>query len=70
MFERLEARMREAAERRARERAERLAGEMEAVLPAGIRAEAGEGGIVLSGRGLLRRWALDARLRRLSGNLR
>jgi hypothetical protein len=66
MFEKLEAR----AGRRARERAvslrDALAERLERELPAGVAAERVDEGVEVSGRGLRRRLALDARLRWLA----
>lgn len=61
MFERLQARVEAKAERKAHERAAALAEEMDRVLP-GVAAEARKGAVILSGRGLRRRLALDPRL--------
>lgn len=58
------------AERRAREKAAELAAKMRAELPRGIAAEAVEEGVRLSGRGIARRFALDAGLRWLAGRVR
>lgn len=63
MFEQLEARVRIRAEQRARDAAERLRDHMADELPRGVRAETGEGGVLISGRGLVRRWLLDPALR-------
>jgi hypothetical protein len=63
MFENLEARATRTAARRARQRTEALADEMQAALPAGIRVEADDNGVRLSGAALGRRRALEAALR-------
>lgn len=70
MFERLVMRVRASAERRAREQADALAQRIEALLPEGIEAARGEEGVILSGRALRRRLALDPRLRWLAAVLR
>ena len=70
MFERLAERARRLAEARAAERRRALKQEMEAALPPGIRVEVSEEGVRLSGRGLVRRFVLDARLRGLATELR
>ena len=67
MFEGLEARMRRRAEERARARRAALARALGEALPRGIRAEAVEEGVRLSGRGLAQRYARDAALRWLIG---
>ena len=67
MFERLTERARRAAERRAKTRADALARELEERLPPGIACPRGAEGVALVGRGLKRRFALDARLRALLG---
>jgi hypothetical protein len=61
IFEGLAARMRHRAQARAAARRAALAAEL-AALP-GVRAEAIEDGVRLTGRGLRRRFALDAALR-------
>jgi ABC-type protease/lipase transport system fused ATPase/permease subunit len=63
MFDRLAARARRLAEARAAARRAALAAELAAALPPGVKAETGEEGVTLSGRGLRRRFALDAALR-------
>ncbi len=62
MFERLAERVRRRAEARARERSQAMAAQLRAELPPGIDARAGEEGIVLSGRALRRRFALEREL--------
>lgn len=69
MFERLTARAGRIARRRARARIETLARQLAAELPPGIRAEAREDGVRLSGRTLRRRFALDPALRSIIGGL-
>lgn len=70
MFERLEKR----GERLARVRSEAvrdaLASELAASAPPGVAVRAGADGVELSGRGLLRRAALDPALRGLLGRMR
>lgn len=63
MFETLVARAARAAKRRADARAAALADEMRATLPAGIKIEADEAGVRLSGPALGRRRALEAAVR-------
>lgn len=63
MFERLTARVERRAGARAREVAVRLTEKMRDGLPRGMRAEAGADGVLLSGRDLKRRFALEAGLR-------
>ena len=63
MFERLLARGAALAERRARLRAREIAA---AQLPAGVAAEVVDEGVVISGRGLRRRFALEPALRWLT----
>lgn len=63
MFERLMERARKAAERRAAGQVLELTERMRAEAPGGVRIEAGEGGVVLSGRGLRRRFAVEPALR-------
>ena len=63
MFGRLTARGAQLAARRAAARRERLAGRIGGLAPNGVRvSEEGER-VVLAGRGLIRRFVLDARLR-------
>ena len=63
MFGRLRARGSQLAARRAAARRERLAGRIGELAPSGVRvSEEGER-VVLAGRGLIRRFMLDARLR-------
>ncbi len=64
MFEQLEARAARIAERRAHEVAARIADSIDI---GGIAADAVEGGVELTGRGLIRRWINDARLRWIAG---
>ena len=63
MLERLKDRIGALAERRAEVRRRRLADEMRAEAPAGVRVHEEERAVVLSGRGLKRRFALDPELR-------
>lgn len=65
MFERLTARAARIAEAGAARRREALAARLAAELPTGIAAEAAVHGVRLHGRGLIRRYALEADLRRL-----
>ncbi len=62
MFERLAERVRRRAEARARERSQAMAAQLREELPPGIDARASEDGIVLSGRALRRRFALEREL--------
>ena len=63
MFGRLTARAAQLAARSAAERRERLAARIAERAPSGVRvSEEGER-VVLAGRGLIRRFVLDARLR-------
>ncbi|WP_246586963.1 hypothetical protein [Stakelama flava] len=64
MFEALEAHVARRAEVRAEMAAERIAASIH--VP-GVQAETTQGGVVLSGRGLMRRWINDARLRWIAG---
>ena len=59
LLKRAERRALQRARRRSKEVAERLAAE----LPSGVHAEPGEEGVLLSGRGIGRRFALDPELR-------
>ena len=63
MFERLVSRIEGRAERRAEETALVLSERMRAALPRGIEVKPVRRGVRLSGRGLMRRFALDAALR-------
>ena len=63
MFERILRRIEDAARRRAEARAAGLAERLRETLPGGIGAEAVEAGVMLSGRGLLRRLMTEAGLR-------
>jgi len=67
MFDGLEARVRRRLEARARARREALAAELAQALPKDMQIEAAEEGVRLSGRGLVRRYALDPALRWLIG---
>jgi hypothetical protein len=62
MFERLAKRVQGRAEARARERSQALAAQLRGELPPGVDARAGEAEIVLSGRALRRRFALEREL--------
>lgn len=64
-FETLADRVARSAQARAAARRRALAERLAAVVPADVRVEATEDGVRLSGRGLARRFALDARLRNL-----
>lgn len=70
MFEKLMARAERHAELRALGRAEALAAALRQELPRGILAEAGTGGVTLTGRALRRRFALERRLLWLIAGLR
>lgn len=70
MFERLAERVRRRAQARARERSEALAAQLRRELPAGIDASARDEGIVLTGRALRRRFALERELLWLTGRLK
>ena len=70
MFERLAERVRRLADARAAERRRALAEALESALQRGIRVETSDEAVRLSGRGLPRRFALDARLRGLAAELR
>ena len=70
MLDRLMKRGGAAAERAAETRRARLAGDLRALLPEGVRAETIEQGVALSGRGLKRRFAVDAELRALAERLK
>lgn len=63
MFEALTARAAARAARRARARATALADALRETLPRGIEVTSDDDGVRLAGRGLSRRFALDARLR-------
>ena len=67
MFERLAARAERMARRRAYARRDKLAARLREAAPRGIDVETEVGGVRLSGRGLARRFALDAALRWLIG---
>lgn len=69
MFEAMTARAARIAEARAEARRRALAEAARSALPAGVRIEASERGLVLSGRRLIRRFALDAALRWLFAGL-
>ncbi len=70
MFERLAERAARAAERRRDERVRRIEGELRRELPAGVDCEAGKERVVIFGRGLVRRYMLDAALRSVIGRAR
>ena len=70
MFERTMSRVRLEAERRAKARIEMVAERMATALPRDIAAEPTPEGVLLSGRGLRRRFALDPALRWLTSVLR
>ena len=63
MFETTIARAARIAEARAKARRRKLAEAAESALPAGVRIEESERGLVLSGRRLARRFALEPALR-------
>ena len=70
MFERLSERVERDARERAEARASELAERMRAILPGGIEAEAAPEGVLLTGRGIARRFALDPALRWLAAGPR
>jgi hypothetical protein len=70
MFEWLIERARRAGEAAALRQARMLAERVREEAPPGVRAEAAEGGVVLSGRGVLRRFSSDPALRWLIGRAR
>lgn len=63
MFAGLTERVRAAADRRARAHVLNLTERMRADLPGDVEAEAADGGVMLIGRGLRRRFAVEERLR-------
>jgi hypothetical protein len=63
MFEEMEARAGRAAAAHAAARRDRLAEALRALLPAEVRVETNEDGVLLSGLGFGRRFVLDASLR-------
>ncbi|HEX8668176.1 MAG TPA: hypothetical protein VF727_07370 [Allosphingosinicella sp.] len=69
-FERLLARGRELADRRAERSAETIAGALAEAAPRGIAVERVAEGVVLSGRRLRRRFALEAGVRWLMEKVR
>ena len=70
MFERLMLRGAALAEKAARRRRDELAEALSEEAPAGLRVSGEEQGVVLSGRGLGRRFALEPALRWLSAGRR
>ena len=70
MFERTLGRVGTKAERRTQARIGALAARLEPALPGDISAEPTSEGVLLSGRGLRRRFALDPALRWLTSVLR
>ena len=70
MLERLAERGRAACEERAQARADAVAQALAEAAPAGIRVERVAEGVALSGRGLRRRFALDAGIRWLMERVR
>lgn len=70
MFDRITRRAEAAAAERARVRARGLADRVRAELPRGIEADAVNGGLVLVGRALKRRFALNPMLRWLFARLK
>jgi hypothetical protein len=70
MLEQLMERGRAAAERNAERRRARLARDLRELMPEGVRAETIEQGVALCGRGLKRRFAVDAELRALAERLK
>ncbi|MGQ0588579.1 MAG: hypothetical protein ACT4N8_03455 [Sphingosinicella sp.] len=69
MFEAITGRVARIAEARAAARRRELAEEARSALPAGVRIEENERGLVLVGRRLARRFALDPALRWLFAGL-
>ncbi len=69
MFERMIERAGRLARRRSDARRRELGERLEAALPKGIAVEETDEGLVLRGRGLARRFALEARLRWLVAGL-
>ncbi len=63
MFERLESRGEQAVEARAAERRDRLAARLREAAPGDVSVAVEDEAVVLSGRGLGRRFALEAELR-------
>ncbi len=63
MFDTLEARAARAADARVTERTAMLAELLRAILPPGTSVEAGDEGVIVSGRGIGRRVMLDSSLR-------
>ena len=70
MFERLEARAVRAAAGRREARVREIESQFRAELPPGMGCEAGDGGVVISGRGLGRRYVADPDLRSSLARLR
>lgn len=70
MFEKLQARGAELANGRAAARRERLAVQIEEKAPNGVRVQREQDRIVLSGRGLIGRFALDPLMRWLVAEAR
>ena len=70
MFERLAARGAELAHSRAEARRGRLVDRLERAAPGGVRVQREEDRIMLSGRGLVRRFALDPLVRWLVAEAR
>ena len=70
MFERLEARAARAAAERREAKVREIESQFRATLPPGIGCETGDGGVVISGRGLGRRYVADPDLRSSLARLR
>lgn len=70
MFERLIERGGRAAAAKAAARARRIEAELGSELPPGMGCEAADDGVAIFGRGLVRRYLLDAALRALIGRVR
>ncbi len=70
MFERLTARVERCARDKAAARAREIAARLADGVPPGIAVEAGPDGVRLSGRGLVRRYALEPALRWLAAEAR
>jgi len=65
MFEAMMKRVADLAQARSQARRREIAERFAAMLPPGVRAQDEQAGVILTGRGLRRRLALDLRLSRL-----
>jgi hypothetical protein len=70
MLEALEMRAAALAERRARQSVSALAAALREEAPGGVRVEEKADGVVLIGRGPMRRWLIDPALRRIAERTR